>query len=109
MPTTEHRISVICPACRWTGRRVWQGEDCEHTERCACAFGACPKCKQPVIRFAAWQRIAVQTAICRYCRRSRPMSALERQAAPSGYIYVCRDEVDCSVATQWSTGGNDGR
>ncbi len=42
------------------------------------------------------------TARCRHCRRSRRMALMERDPNSDGYR--CRDEVDCSEATQWSEG-----
>lgn len=42
------------------------------------------------------------TATCRYCRRSRRMAQMEPDPRSDGYR--CRDEVDCSEATQWSEG-----
>lgn len=47
------------------------------------------------------------TATCIYCRRSLPISKLTMPATMEGY--ACRDIADCSVATQWSEGSDDGR
>lgn len=46
------------------------------------------------------------TATCCFCHRSRPLRFMERSG---DYGYQCRDEVSCSEATQWSTGGDDDR
>lgn len=48
------RISVGCVKCGWTGRRVFNENECDCGEPCwHTGFGNCPKCGQRVRTSAA--------------------------------------------------------